>query len=230
MTDITIPPAALEAACRAYELYVYDCVSDDAMRLAIAAALNAWPAAAEIERLRAEVERLTKDLKMAVMSDSEECKALTSEVERLVTSRNRWGQKYNKLLLKIRAGLGEADDPVSWQLRVALDDSNVKNDEQAARIEQLRALLTPKLLDENAPKDRMLIGLERPPCEEKTYYSMVQWREDTQQWMMEAGVDWSVSPGRRVWAFCGVSHYIDPLELPDLPYWDGKDEEDGDDE
>jgi hypothetical protein len=100
----------------------------------------------------------------------------------------------------------------------------------ADRIERLRALLTPKLLDENAPKDRMLIGLERPPYEDKTYYSMVQWREDTGQWMMEAGVDWSVSPGRRVWAYCGVSHYIDPLELPGLPYWEGKDEEDGDDE
>jgi hypothetical protein len=102
--------------------------------------------------------------------------------------------------------------------------------EAAAEIERLQALLTPKLLDESAPRDRMLIGLERPPCEDKTYYSMVQWREDTQQWMMEAGVDWSVSPGRRVWAYCGVSHYIDPLELPGLPYWDGKDEEDGDDE
>jgi len=108
-------------------------------------------------------------------------------------------------------------------------ERNLMN-QAADEIERLRALLTPKLLDESAPKDRMLIGLERPPYEEKTYYSMVQWREDTQQWMMEAGVDWSVSPGKRVWAYCGVSHYIDPLELPGLPYWEGKDEEDGDDE
>jgi hypothetical protein len=102
--------------------------------------------------------------------------------------------------------------------------------EAAGEIKHLRALLTPKPLDENAPKDRMLIGLERPPYEDKTYYSMVQWREDTQQWMMEAGVDWSVSPGRRVWAYCGVSHYLDPLELPGLPYWEGKDEEDEEDD
>jgi hypothetical protein len=108
-------------------------------------------------------------------------------------------------------------------------ERNLMN-QAAAEIERLRALLTPKPLNESAPKDRMLIGVERPPYEDKTYYSMVQWREDTQQWMMEAGVDWSVSPGRRVWAFCGVSHYIDPLELPGLPYWEGKDEEDGDDE
>ena len=97
--------------------------------------------------------------------------------------------------------------------------------EAAGEIKRLRALLTPKLLDESAPKDRMLIGLERPPYEDKTYYSMVQWREDTAQWMMEAGVDWSVSPGRRKWAYCGVSHYIDPLELPGLPYWEGADED-----
>ena len=101
--------------------------------------------------------------------------------------------------------------------------------EAADEIDRLRALLTPKPLDENAPKDRMLIGLERPPYEHKTYYSMVQWRDDTQRWMMEAGVDWSVSPGKRVWAYCGVSHYLDPLELPGLPYWEGEDE-DGDDE
>ena len=48
MADIHIPPAALKAACRAYELYVYDCVSDDAMRLAIAAALNAWPGMSQL--------------------------------------------------------------------------------------------------------------------------------------------------------------------------------------
>ena len=99
-------------------------------RLALLARRGA-DAAAEIERLRAEVERLTKDLKMAIRSDSEECNHLTAEVERLLKSRNRWGQKYNKLLLKIRAGLGEADDPASWQLR----------DEQAARIAQLEAAL-----------------------------------------------------------------------------------------
>ncbi len=40
----------------------------------------------------------------------------------------------------------------------------------------------------------------------------------------------AVSPGRRVWAFCGVSHYLDPLELPGLPYWEGKDEEDEEDD
>ena len=48
MADIQIPPAALKAACRAYDFYVYDCLSDDAMRLAIAAALNAWPGMSQL--------------------------------------------------------------------------------------------------------------------------------------------------------------------------------------
>ena len=52
-------------------------------------------AAAEIERLRA-------DLRLAVMSDSETCKVLEREVERLLKSRNRWAKKYNDLLAKHR--------------------------------------------------------------------------------------------------------------------------------
>ena len=43
-----VPNEAIEAACKAYELYIYDCVSDDAMRLAIAAALNVWPGMSQL--------------------------------------------------------------------------------------------------------------------------------------------------------------------------------------
>ena len=67
---------------------------------------------AELDRLGREaadkIERLRADLQLAVMSDSEECKVLSQEVERLVKSRNRWGQKYNALLEKhkrLRAAL-----------------------------------------------------------------------------------------------------------------------------
>jgi hypothetical protein len=126
---------------------------------------------------------------------------------------------------RLRAGepCGEISSEYACGVKTA--ESGCQCAMAADEIERLRALLMPKLLDENAPKDRMLIGVERPPYEDKTYYSMVQWREDTQQWMMEAGVDWSASPGQPVWAYCGVSHYIDPLELPGLPYWEGEDEE-----
>jgi len=55
----------------------------------------------------AEIERLRADLRLAVMSDSETCKVLEREVERLLKSRNRWAKKYNDLLAKHRAVLGE---------------------------------------------------------------------------------------------------------------------------
>lgn len=38
-----IPDDVVKAASREYELYIYDAVSADGIRLAIAAALNAWP-------------------------------------------------------------------------------------------------------------------------------------------------------------------------------------------
>ena len=99
-------------------------------------------AADRIAQLEAEVLTWQGHAKTAIWGDSEECKSLSAEVDRLVRSRNKWGQRYNKLLLKIRAGEnGETDDPASWQLRMALDDANVKNDEAADRIEQLEAAL-----------------------------------------------------------------------------------------
>ena len=99
-------------------------------------------AADRIEQLEAEVLTWQGHAKTAIWGDSEECKSLSAEVDRLVRSRNKWGQRYNKLLLKIRAGeSGETDDPASWQLRMALDDANGKNDEAAARIAQLEAAM-----------------------------------------------------------------------------------------
>jgi len=65
-------------------------------------------ASATMKEAADEIERLRADLRLAVMSDSHECKALSQEVERLVKSRNRWGQKYNALLDKhkrLRAAL-----------------------------------------------------------------------------------------------------------------------------
>lgn len=93
--------------------------------------------------------------------------------------------------------------------------------EAAIEIERLITLLTPKPLDENAPKDRELIGVDRPPYEDRTYYRMIEWREDEQRWMTQCGVDWATR--QYIWAFCGVTHYLDPQELPGLPYYDGSD-------
>jgi len=52
-----------------------------------------------------EIEKLRKDLSLSVLSDSEYCKVLERENERLLKSRNRWADKYNKLLVKHRAAL-----------------------------------------------------------------------------------------------------------------------------
>lgn len=98
-----------------------------------------------------------------------------------------------------------------------------------AEVEKLKAIVTPKPLDGTEPRDRVLIGVERPPFEDKTYYDIIHWREDQQDWMVEAGCDWSINPAPRLWAHWSASHYLDPLELPGLPYWDGKDDDEEDD-
>lgn len=92
-------------------------------------------------------------------------------------------------------------------------------------IEKLKAIVTPKPLDGTEPRDRVLIGVERPPFEDKTYYDIIHWREDQQEWMVEAGCDWSINPAPLIYAHWSASHYLDPLELPGLPYWEGKDED-----
>lgn len=100
-------------------------------------------------------------------------------------------------------------------------------DDAADEIERLRAILTPKPLDDSAPKDRELIGVERPPCEGRNYFSFIQWHEDKQRWMSRIGYDWSVNPAPTLWAICGASHYLDPLDFPLLPE---EDFEEGDDD
>lgn len=70
----------------------------------------AWMMGAErakdtIKAQAAEIEKLRKDLSLSVFTDSEYCKVLERENERLLKSRNRWADKYNKLLVKHRAAL-----------------------------------------------------------------------------------------------------------------------------
>ena len=86
------------------------------------------------------------------------------------------------------------------------------------------AALTPRPIEE-APKDREVIGVERPPFEDQNYFHMGQWNEEHQQFMADAGYD--VDTGKKRWAFCGVSHYVDPMAFPLLPeivIEDGEDE------
>lgn len=88
-----------------------------------------------ITALRAENEKLRKDLSMSVFSDSEYCKVLEGEQERLLKSRNRWAQKYNNLLNEKRAEDGYD------VYAAAREEYRKKIAEQAAENEKLRATL-----------------------------------------------------------------------------------------
>ena len=79
------------------------------------------------------------------------------------------------------------------------------------------AAMTPRPIEE-APKDREVIGVERPPGEDRNFYSMVKWDDDKNAWVTQVDIDWSVSPGRVVYAVChGVSHFIHPDAVPLIP-------------
>jgi hypothetical protein len=90
-------------------------------------------------------------------------------------------------------------------------------------ITRLRGML-PRPIEE-APKDREVIGVERPFGEDQNYFHLGQWNEKHQQFMSDAGYD--SYTGARRWAFCGVTHYIDPEAVPLLPehvFEDGDDD------
>ena len=81
---------------------------------------------------------------------------------------------------------------------------------------RLRSML-PRPIEE-APKDREVIGVERPPGEDRNFYRMVKWDDDKNAWVTQVDIDWSVSPGRVVYAVChGVSHFIHPDAVPLIP-------------
>jgi hypothetical protein len=84
----------------------------------------------------------------------------------------------------------------------------------SAENEKLRAAITPRPIEE-APKDREVIGVERPPFEDCNYFHMGRWNKEHQKFMADAGYDRDT--GAQRWAFCGVTHYIDPQSVPLLP-------------
>lgn len=79
------------------------------------------------------------------------------------------------------------------------------------------AAMTPRPIEE-APKDREVIGVERPPGEDRNFYRMVKWDDDKNAWVTQVDIDWSVSPGLVVYSVChGVSHFIHPDAVPLIP-------------
>lgn len=79
--------------------------------------------------------------------------------------------------------------------------------EAAAEIRRLRALeraVLPRAI-RFAPKDRPVIGVERPPLETQTFYYEVQWDSEREAFM---------TCGHK--AFNGATHFIDPAKLPGI--------------
>lgn len=72
-------------------------------------------------------------------------------------------------------------------------------------VEKLVKMFTPRLL-RYAPKDRVIIGVDRPPYEETTFFYDVMWSEDHQ---------WFVTP--YINAINGATHFLDPENLIGLP-------------
>jgi hypothetical protein len=107
---------------------------------------------------------------------------------------------------------GENDAPY----RDAAEIDRLRDDAArlAAENEKLRAAITPRPIEE-APKDREVIGVERPPFEDCNYFHMGRWNKEHQKFMADAGYDRDT--GAQRWAFCGVTHYIDPQSVPLLP-------------
>lgn len=79
------------------------------------------------------------------------------------------------------------------------------------------AAMAPRAIEE-APKDRELIGIERPPGEDRNFYRMIKWDDEKNAWVTQVDIDWSISPGRVVYAVCyGMSHFIHPDAVPLIP-------------
>jgi hypothetical protein len=86
--EIKIPPEVAKALMHEFDQYGVFLSFDGANKIT-KTILAAWPGMSQLAE-----------------NDSARIAQLEAEVEQLLKSRNRWGQKYNKLLLKIRAGLG----------------------------------------------------------------------------------------------------------------------------
>ena len=96
--------------------------------------------------LRAEVDRLMDviaQLQEIVNSDTAEEERIRAENERLNKSRNKWGQKYNKLLEEHKVTRAEMANQIQWVKDLAdnLIAEEAKTSALRAEVEKLRAAL-----------------------------------------------------------------------------------------
>lgn len=86
-------------------------------------------------------------------------------------------------------------------LEVELRCVRAERDRAQKACEQIAKRFTPKRL-RYAPKDRIIIGVERPPFEDQTFYYDLIWCDDLKEW---------VTPHIR--ARNGATHFLDPRDL-----------------
>jgi hypothetical protein len=91
------------------------------------------------------------------------------------------------------------------EARKQLAAVTAERDRAQKACEQIAKRFTPRRL-RYAPKDRLIIGVERPPYEEETYFYDLLWSDDKQCFLTPT-----------VGAFNGASHFLDPRDLIGLP-------------
>jgi hypothetical protein len=96
--------------------------------------------------------------------------------------------------------VAERDD-----VRKELAAVTAERDRAQKACEQIAKRVTPRRL-RYAPKDRPIIGVERPPYEEETYFYELIWDESRQRFVIPY-----------INAFNGASHFLDPRDLIGLP-------------
>ena len=86
-----------------------------------------------------------------------------------------------------------------------IESLRAERDRAVKACEQLIKRFTPRQL-RYAPKDREVIGVERPPFEDTTFFYGIMWSEPHQQFMTTF-----------MRAFNGASHFLDPQKMIGLP-------------
>jgi len=114
----------------------------------------------------------------------------------------------------------ESDAEFVERIKREWDGDNVpcvEDFDQLIALARRGAAMAPRAIEE-APKDRELIGIERPLGEDRNFYRMIKWDDEKNAWVTQVDIDWSISPGRVVYAVCyGMSHFIHPDAVPLIP-------------
>jgi len=136
--------------------------------------------------------------------------ALLQQIEALLVM-NKTGQVSHRVpdlvaeLLERAASTITALEAERYEARKELAAVTAERDRAQKACEQIAKRFTPRRL-RYAPKDRTIIGVERPPYEETTFFYDLIWDESRQNFVVPY-----------INAFNGASHFLDPRDLIGLP-------------